>query len=55
LAAHIAAGAVDLTDLAPESVRRDVDTIDALSGVVDLGVGEATKRALAELPVAEGL
>ncbi len=55
LAAHIAAGAVDLTEVAPESVRRDVDTVDALSGVVDLGVGEATRRALADLPVAEGL
>lgn len=55
LAAHLAAGAVDLTELAPESVRRDVDTIDALSGAVDLGVGDATKRALADLPVAEGL
>jgi 2-phospho-L-lactate guanylyltransferase len=53
--AHVAAGAVDLTDLAPESVRRDVDTVDSLSGAVDLGVGEATKRALADLPVAEGL
>lgn len=55
LAAHVAAGAVDLTDLAPESVRRDVDTVDALSGVVDLGVGEATRAALSNLPVAEGL
>ncbi|HVT65290.1 MAG TPA: 2-phospho-L-lactate guanylyltransferase [Mycobacteriales bacterium] len=54
-AAHLAAGAVDLTEIAPESVRRDVDTVDSLSGAVDLGVGEATKRALAELPVAEGL
>ena len=54
-AAHLAAGAADLTELAPESVRRDVDTVDGLSGAVDLGVGEATKRALAELPVAEGL
>jgi 2-phospho-L-lactate guanylyltransferase len=55
LAAHIAAGATDLTALAPESLRRDVDTVDGLSGAVDLGVGEATKRALADLPVAEGL
>jgi 2-phospho-L-lactate guanylyltransferase len=54
-AAHVAAGAVDLTELAPESVRRDVDTVDGLSGAVDLGVGDATKRALADLPVAEGL
>jgi 2-phospho-L-lactate guanylyltransferase len=54
-AAHVAAGAVDLTQLAPESVRRDVDTVDGLSGAVDLGVGDATKRALADLPVAEGL
>jgi 2-phospho-L-lactate/phosphoenolpyruvate guanylyltransferase len=55
LAAHIAGGAVDLTELAPESVRRDVDTVDGLSGAVDLGVGAATRRALADLPVAEGL
>jgi 2-phospho-L-lactate guanylyltransferase len=55
LAAHVAAGAADLTALAPESVRRDVDTVDGLSGAVDLGVGDATKRALADLPVAEGL
>jgi len=54
-AAHVAAGATDLTELAPESVRRDVDTVDGLSGAVDLGVGDATKRALADLPVAEGL
>ena len=54
-AAHVAAGATDLTDLAPESVRRDVDTVDALSGAVDLGVGAATRVALADLPVAEGL
>jgi 2-phospho-L-lactate guanylyltransferase len=54
-AAHVSAGAVDLTELAPESVRRDVDTVDGLSGAVDLGVGDATKRALADLPVAEGL
>ncbi|MGN6474767.1 MAG: 2-phospho-L-lactate guanylyltransferase [Mycobacteriales bacterium] len=55
LAAHVAAGAVDLSDIAPESLRRDVDTVDGLSGAVDLGVGAATRRALAELPVAEGL
>lgn len=55
LAAHLTAGAADLTGLAPESVRRDVDTIDALSGAVDLGVGLATKLALSDLPVAEGL
>jgi 2-phospho-L-lactate guanylyltransferase len=54
-AAHLAAGAVDITDVAPESVRRDVDTIDGLSGAVDLGVGIATRQALGELPVAEGL
>ncbi|HVV76217.1 MAG TPA: 2-phospho-L-lactate guanylyltransferase [Mycobacteriales bacterium] len=55
LAAHVAAGATDLTELAPESLRRDVDTVDGLSGAVDLGVGAATQRALANLPVAEGL
>ncbi|HWC34805.1 MAG TPA: 2-phospho-L-lactate guanylyltransferase [Mycobacteriales bacterium] len=55
LAAHLAAGATDLTDVAPPSLRRDVDTIDALSAAVDLGVGAATRRALDALPVAEGL
>lgn len=51
LAAHVAAGATDLTDLAPESVRRDVDTLDGLRAAVALGIGDATRRALADLPV----
>ncbi|HVT21172.1 MAG TPA: 2-phospho-L-lactate guanylyltransferase [Mycobacteriales bacterium] len=55
LAAHLAAGAADLTERAAESVRRDVDTVEALSGAVDLGVGPATRLALNGLPVAEGL
>jgi 2-phospho-L-lactate guanylyltransferase len=54
-AAHLEGGAADVTEVAPESVRRDVDTIDALSVAVDLGVGQATRRALDDLPVAEGL
>jgi 2-phospho-L-lactate guanylyltransferase len=54
-AAHVKAGAADLTPVAPDSIRRDVDTVDGLSAAVDLGVGAATRRALDDLPVAEGL
>jgi 2-phospho-L-lactate guanylyltransferase len=50
LAAHVAAGATDLTALAPESVRRDVDTLDGLRAAVALGIGDATRYALADLP-----
>jgi 2-phospho-L-lactate guanylyltransferase len=46
LAAHVAAGAVDLTAAAPESVRRDVDTIDDLRAAVAIGVGPATAKAI---------
>jgi 2-phospho-L-lactate guanylyltransferase len=44
---HVAAGAVDVTAASPESVRRDVDTIDALAAAVALGVGPATQAVLA--------
>jgi 2-phospho-L-lactate/phosphoenolpyruvate guanylyltransferase len=56
LAAHVAAGAVDLTDLAPESVRRDVDTLAGLRAAIALGIGPATRLALEALPdaIADG-
>jgi 2-phospho-L-lactate guanylyltransferase len=50
LSAHVAAGAVDLTDGAPESVRRDVDTLDGLRAAVALGIGAATLLALKAVP-----
>ena len=49
LAAHVAAGATDLTEIAPESVRRDVDTLDGLRAAIALGIGGATRRALAQV------
>jgi 2-phospho-L-lactate guanylyltransferase len=51
LAAHVAGGAYDLTAAAPESVRRDVDTVDDLRAAVALGVGTRTRDALAALGV----
>ncbi|HEX3898907.1 MAG TPA: 2-phospho-L-lactate guanylyltransferase [Mycobacteriales bacterium] len=51
LAAHVAAGAFDLTPVAPESVRRDVDTVDDLRAAVALGVGLRTRQALESLSV----
>jgi 2-phospho-L-lactate guanylyltransferase len=51
LAAHVAAGAHDLTPLAPESVRRDVDTIADLRAAVALGVGPKTRETLGSLSV----
>jgi 2-phospho-L-lactate guanylyltransferase len=51
LAVHVAAGAYDLTSLAPESVRRDVDTVDDLRAAVALGVGPRTREALEVLSV----
>jgi len=49
--AHVRNGAIDLTSIASESVRRDVDTLDALRGAVALGVGPATEKALASLEI----
>jgi 2-phospho-L-lactate guanylyltransferase len=46
LAAHVAAGAVDLTQLAGASVRTDVDTLDDLRAAERLGVGTATASAM---------
>ena len=47
--AHVAAGAVDLTEAADRSVRRDVDTLDDLRDAARLGCGPATVRALERL------
>jgi 2-phospho-L-lactate guanylyltransferase len=46
-AAHVSAGAIDVSAVAADSVRHDVDTVAALSAAVELGVGAATTRALA--------
>jgi 2-phospho-L-lactate/phosphoenolpyruvate guanylyltransferase len=47
--AHVRAGAVDLTTLAPISIRHDVDTRESLRRAIDLGLGPSTTRALQEL------
>jgi 2-phospho-L-lactate guanylyltransferase len=47
-AAHVAAGAVDITTAAAESVRRDVDTVEALRAAMQLGVGPATRAVIDE-------
>jgi 2-phospho-L-lactate guanylyltransferase len=47
-AAHVNAGATDLTGQAGTSLRHDVDTLDGLRSAVRLGVGAATMRALAD-------
>ena len=49
LAAHVAAGAVDLTPAAGASLRTDVDTLDDLRAADRLGVGPATASAMREL------
>lgn len=46
LAAHVASGAVDVSDRAGVTLRQDVDTIEALLAAVDLGVGEHTSRVV---------
>lgn len=46
LAAHVTAGAIDLSASAGVSVRHDVDTLEALRAAIGLGVGPATRRAL---------
>jgi 2-phospho-L-lactate guanylyltransferase len=43
---HLAAGAVDLTDRAGATVRRDVDTLADLADAARLGVGPATANVL---------
>jgi 2-phospho-L-lactate/phosphoenolpyruvate guanylyltransferase len=47
LAAHVGAGAIDLSPLAGPSVRHDVDTLAGLDAAVDLGLGPATAALLA--------
>jgi 2-phospho-L-lactate/phosphoenolpyruvate guanylyltransferase len=44
---HLAAGAVDLTDKAGATVRRDVDTLADLADAAFLGLGPATKQVVA--------
>lgn len=46
-ARHLSSGAVEL--IAPESVRRDVDTPDDLEHAVGLGVGPHTTKVLQEI------
>jgi 2-phospho-L-lactate guanylyltransferase len=48
--AHVAGGAVDLTDLASERVRHDVDTLADLRAVAALGCGPATVELLRQHP-----
>jgi 2-phospho-L-lactate/phosphoenolpyruvate guanylyltransferase len=47
--AHRRDGSVDLTTVAAQSVRRDVDTLDGLRDAVRLGVGAATLQVVARL------
>lgn len=49
-AAHVAGGAVDLTELASEQVRHDVDTVADLRAVAGLGCGPATTALLRRHP-----
>jgi len=51
LATHVRSGAVDLSAFAAATVRHDVDTVDALRGAIELGVGSATATALARMDV----
>jgi 2-phospho-L-lactate guanylyltransferase len=50
-AAHVSAGAVDLSADAAAALRQDVDTLEALRAAIELGVGPETTRALAALDV----
>ena len=49
--AHVADGAVDVTEVAPDAVRRDVDTVDDLRAAHVLGCGPATSAALQRHPL----
>lgn len=49
-AAHVAAGAVDLTGAAATGLRHDVDTAEDLRAVAALGCGPATVALLARQP-----
>jgi 2-phospho-L-lactate guanylyltransferase len=49
LAAHLTAGAVDLSAIAAPGLRHDVDTVQALRAAIGLGVGPETRRAAADL------
>jgi 2-phospho-L-lactate guanylyltransferase len=48
-AAHVRAGAIDLSHYAAATLRHDVDTLDGLQAALDLGVGVETTRMLARL------
>ncbi|WP_062200728.1 2-phospho-L-lactate guanylyltransferase [Demequina salsinemoris] len=48
-ARHLAAGYAPLESSAPTRVRADVDTLEDLARAADLGLGPATRRALAAL------
>jgi 2-phospho-L-lactate guanylyltransferase len=45
-AAHRGSGALDLTALADQGLRHDVDTVDDLAAVIAIGVGPATAQAV---------
>jgi 2-phospho-L-lactate guanylyltransferase len=47
-AAHRADGAIEISALVPDDLRCDVDTADDLDAVLNLGVGPATRAALAD-------
>ena len=49
--AHLDAGAVDLSELADGSLRRDVDTVDDLRAAAALGLGTSTEAALRRHPL----
>jgi 2-phospho-L-lactate guanylyltransferase len=53
-AAHVRAGAVDLSPTAAAGVRHDVDTIAALREAMKLGVGAQTTQVLAGLDLSLG-
>ena len=50
----VAAGVQDLTRVAGESVRRDVDTLQDLRSALGLGVGPATAEVLRQRPALLG-
>jgi 2-phospho-L-lactate guanylyltransferase len=48
-AVHVADGATDLSESAPDRLRRDVDTLADLADAIRLGAGPATSRAVESL------
>lgn len=53
-AAHLAAGAADLTSLAAMGLRQDVDTLGGLDRALRLGAGTQTLRQAGVVPTADG-